>query len=380
MISIKLPRSVFAALASLPLAAATALVFLRVSAPAAGAETWAAAVLWAILNSAFFLMACTGRTDRWRLPLFLLYSALFGASFLLTGTAAADLPGAGADFMCREGLPLCHIAAIQTVIPAALKKVLIWPGVISGVPISAASILLTWLGASLVLGRGWCSWGCFFGGLDDLFSRLLPRAVITRFPSWLKSLPPALLLFTLLVSAAVLFPVYCIATCPFKLVTEIPSWGSVGEIVRVSIYTSVFVVMVVVLPLLMKRRAQCSFLCPLGALQTGTSFASPFEIKVDRETCEKCGECVKACPSLVMTERSLALGGPGAACTRCGRCADVCPRKAVYYHVKGTPDGSGRELARLMFLYPAFLIMSYFMSGPGVGAVAALLRAAGAAL
>lgn len=374
MISIKLPRAANTALLTLPLLALTALIYLRTALPAGSAEYAAAALLWLIFNAAFVLMAHTGRTDRWRAPVFSLYAALFAASYLLGRADVAALPGVNADFMCRESLPLCHIAAFYNIVPAALKGTVIWPGVVSGISTSVVSIMLVWLGASLVLGRGWCSWICFFGGFDDFFSRLLPRAVIQRTPPWLTSLPLAVLIFTFLLSTALMFPVYCIATCAFKVVTEIPAGSSPGEIVRIAIYTSVFISMVIVLPLLLKRRAQCSFLCPIGALQGGFSRVSPFDIKVDRSVCVDCGACVKACPVLAMTPESRAAGSPGANCTRCGKCLDNCPASAIHYHVKGTPEGSHPELARILFLYPAFLIMAYFVSSTCVQVTARLLR------
>jgi len=374
MIPMKMPRALRTTLLALPMLALTALIFFRAGRPAGGAELAAAALLWTIFNSAFVLMVHTGKTYRWRAPVFSLYAVLFAASYLVSRADVRSLPGVNADFMCREGLPLCHIAAFYTVIPAALTGKLIWPGVLSGISTSVASVLLIWLGATLVLGRGWCSWTCFFGGFDDFFSRLLPKPVIKNTPKWLTGIPLAVLIFTLLLSTAVMFPVYCIATCAFKVVTEIPAGNSPAELFRISIYTSVFISMVIVLPLLLKRRAQCSFLCPMGALQAGASSISPFDIRVDAKACVKCGECVKACPVLAMTAESLASGRPGAGCTRCGKCSDLCPAGAIHYHVKGTPEDSGRELARILFLYPAFLIMMFLVSITCVGVTARLLR------
>ncbi len=376
MTSIRAPKALATALISLPLLALTALIYLRAARPASPSEYAAAALLWGFFNTAFILMVHTGKTDRWRLPALLLYAGLFAASYLFGQADLASQPGGKADFMCREGLHLCHIASIYSVIPAAAKDLVIWPGVISGAYFSVLSVFLTWLGATLILGKGWCSWTCIFAAFDDFFSRLLPRAVITRSPDRLKSLPPALLIFTLLVSAAVLFPVYCIATCPFKLVTEVPAWASTGEIVRVAIYTSVFIVMVVVLPLLMKRRAQCTFLCPVGALQACAGRFTPFHIQVDRDKCTDCGGCVKVCPSLAMTAESRAGGGAEPGCSLCGRCADGCPAGAIHYHVRGTPADADRRLARALFLYPAFLILAYFTANICVGVTARLLRLA----
>lgn len=377
MISIKLPKPLATALASLPLLALTALIYLRAARPASPSEFAAAALLWTVFSAAFVLMLHTGRTDRWRLPMMALYAVLFAASYLFGQADLAARPGGTADFMCREGLHLCHIAAVYSVIPAAVKDLVVWPGVVSGVYFSVLSVFLTWLGATLALGRGWCSWTCIFSAFDDFFSRLAPRALIARIPPWLKSLPMATLVFTLLVSAAVLFPVYCIATCPFKLVTEVPAWGSTGEIVRVGIYTLIFIAVVVVLPLLTKRRTQCSFLCPVGALQGCAGRVTPFYMRVDKATCAGCGLCEKNCPVLAMTPESRAEGRAGRNCTLCGRCADNCPSGAVHYQVRGTPETTDRRLSRALFLYPAFLILAYFTAVICVPITARLLRLAG---
>ena len=361
-------------LLSLPMMALTAAIFAGGGLPAGPVRLTALALIYTAFNAAFILMVHTGKTDRWRALIYFSYAALFAVSFLGNLLELSAAPGFTADFLFKEGAEICPIALPMTLLPAAVTKTVIWPGSVSGSYASVASVLVIWLGASLALGRGWCSWGCFFGGLEDGFSRLLPNPVIKDPPKWLLGLPLALLIMFTLISAAALFPAYCVAICPFKTVTELPAGGSPGELVRVGIYLSSFIMLVVTLPLLLKRRAQCSFLCPLGALQTGANFIDPFEIKVDAETCVKCGECIRACPAFAMTEESLALGRAGRACMKCGKCADICSVKAVHFHVKGTPAGSGWELARLLFLYPAFLFMATFGGGTCVDGAARLIN------
>ena len=380
MVFMETRRALRTTLISLPMLALTAAIFAPGGAPASGARLWGAALIYITFNSAFVLMVHTGKTDRWRAPIFFLYAVLFAVSLLGNLADLSALPGFNPDFMFEENAPICPIAVPFTLIPAALTRTLIWPGQVSGGHTSAASVLITWLAASLVLGRGWCSWTCFFGGFEDVFSRLLPAPVIRNTPKWLTSLPMALLIVFALLSAALMFPAYCIATCPFKTVTELPFANSAGDLVRIGIYTTISVLMVIVLPMLLKRRAQCSFLCPLGALQTGTNYITPFDIRVDTKACSKCGACVKACPVYAMTEDSLAAGRAGAACAKCGKCSDICPDGAVRFHVKGTPEGSGGELARILFLYPAFLMMMLIMGSACVDGAARLITMLGRVL
>ena len=72
-------------------------------------------------------------------------------------------------------------------------------------------MFMIWVGASLAIGRGWCSWGCFYGGWDEFFSRLRQKPVIQHKQidrRWIY-LPFAILLAIVLLSAVTLSPVYC---------------------------------------------------------------------------------------------------------------------------------------------------------------------------
>jgi ferredoxin-type protein NapH len=73
--------------------------------------------------------------------------------------------------------------------------------------------------------------------------------------------------------------------------------------------------------------------------------------------------CVKACPTFSLDAKSIAKGRTRLSCTKCGKCVDVCPKDAIYFHVKGTPVGSGRDKSRLLFIYPALILLATFGSG-----------------
>ena len=165
----------------------------------------------------------------------------------------------------------------MTLIPAALTKTIIFPGMITGGYASIASMFVIWIGASLALGRGWCSWGCFFGGLDDAFSRLLKKPILPRIDRRWTYLPWAVLLAVVLTAAAFLSPTYCTWLCPYKAVTEFKEVTSFTILVQTIIFVSLFIALVVVLPLLTKRRIQCSLFCPFGAMQALTNRINAFD-------------------------------------------------------------------------------------------------------
>jgi len=223
-------------------------------------------------------------------------------------------------------------------------------------------MFVLWIGATLAFGRGFCSWGCFYGGLDDGFSRVLKRPVIKKInPKWIY-LSFAVLLFVVLTAAAYLSPTYCTWFCPFKAVTEFEAVTSTKILIQTIIFVSLFIGLVIVLPILTKRRTQCAFLCPFGAMQSLTNKINVFDVRIDKEKCVKCKRCIQVCPTLSMSEESLEQGRTRITCMKCGKCIDNCPKGAISYHIKGTDVAGNNRAYRLLFLFAAFLFISIFSS------------------
>jgi len=129
------------------------------------------------------------------------------------------------------------------------------------------------------------------------------------------------------------------------------------------LFVAAFIALVVVLPLLTKRRIQCGLFCPLGALQSFWNKINIFAVRIDTEQCSACKRCIRECPTLSLDENSLESGKPSITCTRCGRCMDVCPKGAISYHIKGTQLGVRPNVARVLFMYPAWILMTTLGSG-----------------
>jgi ferredoxin-type protein NapH len=315
---------------------------------------------WLLANILFLRMVRTGKTDRYRAIFFVTMSVCFVIGFISNLVEMRGSMALSEEDILNAKAPFCHIVIPMTLIPAAFTRTIIFPGSILGGFAPIAVMFTIWLGASLVLGRGWCSWGCFFGGLEDGISRLRSKPLISEVgPHW-RYLPYAILLAVVLSSAALLSPTYCEWLCPFKTVTEYPQIDSFPRAIQAGIFLSLFIGLVVVLPLLTRRRTQCSFLCPFGAFQSVANWVNAVDIRIDPAKCRQCARCVRSCPTFSLDAMRITQGTPRSSCSRCGRCVDECPHDALGYHVKGTPPGSRPALARFLYVFPAFLFLTTF--------------------
>ncbi len=350
-------------LIALPMMLLTFIFLTRGRIPHDPIDVFATALTFIFFNAIFILMIHTSKTDQYRSILFTTFAISFVISFI---THLIELRGSMAiteTTMLEGQTPFCHIVIPMTLIPAALTKTIIFPGTIIGGFASISSMFVLWIGASLALGRGFCSWVCFFGGLDEGFSRVFNKPIIKNINIKWTYLPYAVLFVIVVIAALTLSPTYCEWLCPYKTVTEFVEVTSLKILIQTIIFVSLFIGLVIVLPLLTKRRTQCGLFCPFGAFQSFTNKVSPFEILVDTEKCVKCKRCIQACPTFSIDEESIDRGRTRITCTRCGRCVDLCPKKAPFYHVKGTPSLSTVRSYRTLFLYPAFLFLATMAGG-----------------
>lgn len=334
------------------------------------------ALTWVLLNVVFFRMLSSGRTFAYRSGFFITLAIAFIITFstaLLSTRGSLALTDAD---MVQGKTPFCHLVIPMVIIPGVLTRTIIFPGTLVGTFASIGSMLVLWIGATLALGRAWCSWICFYGGLDEGFSRIGKRPRIKRVGRAWTYLPFALLIAVMLISAVSLSPFYCEWLCPFKAVTEAPAITNALVVFQTVLFVTLFLGTVVVLPLLLKRRAQCGLFCPFGAFQSFTNAVSAFDVRIDTTKCTKCGLCVRSCPTFSLTEESVSKGRTLMTCTRCGRCVDVCPVQAVSYHVRGTRVGANPNAARVLFLLPAFVFLSAIGGGMISTAVWRLLKLA----
>jgi polyferredoxin len=316
-----------------------------------------------LVNVLYFFMHFTGKTDKYRAVLFIIFAVSLSYTLIHNMLQVRQsMSFSQADILeCK--IPFCHLVIPMMILPAAFTKSIIFPGsIISGFA-NISSMVVLWAVATIVLGRGFCSWGCFYGGWDDGFSRLRKRRVIKNISELWKWMPFAVLIMVTLSAALTLMPTYCSWICPFKAVTEFEQVTSVESATKAGIFLSLFGGLVIALPVMTKKRTQCSFLCPLGGINTLSNKITPFLVKIDKKSCNECFKCVEVCPLFAITREDIKAGNVSLFCSKCGKCVDACSRKAIHYGIRGIPAGTMKNFSRNLFLFVSFLFMAIFSSG-----------------
>lgn len=325
------------------------------------------------MNILYFLMHYTGKTDRYRVIVFIIFA--LSLSFTLINNMLEmrnSMSFSQADILeCK--IPFCHLVIPMMILPAAFTESIIFPGSVINGFASIASMVVLWLAATLVLGRGFCSWGCFYGGWDDGFSRVRKKAVIKKIGDVWKWMPFAVLIMVSLTAALTLVPTYCDWICPFKAVTEFEQVTNVETAAKAVVFVSLFVGLVVVLPAMTRKRTQCSFLCPLGAVNTLSNKITPFTVKIDKKACSECMKCVEVCPLFALTPDGIKDGNVSVFCSKCGKCVDACSKNAIHYGIKGVPAGTMKKFSRNLFLFVSFMFIAVFSSGSVINSLRSLL-------
>jgi ferredoxin-type protein NapH len=295
----------------------------------------------------FVMIQRTGNISRYRRIFFASSTFLFFPAFIanLLETRGAMTVGVREVFLNQT--PFCHIVIPQTVLPYLLNGVVVFPARLTDYFASVYAMIAIWLIATFTIGRGWCSWVCFYGGWDDAASRVSkrPRLAIKDEGKRIRYFGFAVLGFVALAGIATMTSVYCSWLCPFKTVTEYGELASGASYIAFMIFILLFFGTAIILPILSGRRVQCMSLCPFGAFQSIAGKASPYRVRIDAEKCTRCGLCARLCPVMAVDEASLGAGKPRilSTCTMCGECVTACPSRAAGYRFAWSRACGARE-------------------------------------
>jgi polyferredoxin len=216
---------------------------------------------------------------------------------------------------------LPDLSAWQTAFPRNLDDFLI--------------LMIPYAFTGLFFGRGFCGWICPFGGLNELMvtgkkerwslnflKKKAKNDIDFRYSGlkdWVKDTKYGILLSVVLLSIFLSFPLVCVY-CPVFWLSATPLFWSIAGLI---------VVFAVVLPFMNKHRWWCQ-ICPLGAVAGLVDKINLFRLRIDKNKCVKCLDCVNECRMFAMSPRSVYCSGtPDADCIRCGRCIEICPEGAI---------------------------------------------------
>jgi len=201
-------------------------------------------------------------------------------------------------------------------------KVLYLPGL---------SAVLLPLGATLVLGRIFCSWMCPVGLLLEWNMRLgraLERSGIRRHLT-IPDLRYLLLAVCLVFALVFAMPLLAVLDPPHVLGRELIQGFTHHRVTALGV---AILAGVLLADWLVAERAWCRWFCPSGG---GLSLLSRFRllrIDLDAARCSRCGDCNRACPyHLEPMHLADEKGFDWVTCDNCGRCRDSCPEGAIGY-------------------------------------------------
>ncbi|MEW6042182.1 MAG: 4Fe-4S binding protein [Elusimicrobiota bacterium] len=297
-----------------------------------------------------FMIYRTGKISKYRAMFFITYAFSFILVFITHLLEERGTMALTQEVIAAKDVPLCPVAIPMLILPAAIKHVLIFPTKLIGGPYGGFyPIMFLWLVSVFALGKGWCSWGCFYGGIDEGFSKLLrkPKIQGNKMDTRLRYLPFSVLVVVVIWAFFVMEPVYCTWLCPLKMVTEYIEITDLITYLQAIIFITLGMGLLVILPILMKKRTQCSLFCPLGAFQCIAGLINPYRIKIAREKCINCGNCKTLCPTFSITAETIKTKKVSITCVRCGKCMEACPQGAIDYSLLGVPfSAEGRVFSK----------------------------------
>ena len=181
------------------------------------------------------------------------------------------------------------------------------------------------LGIVVLVGRFPCGWLCPIYKFKHRAASVLPigrlQSASRRVPvraTWRDGV--AVLVGVLAVSAITGYPVYCIV-CPIGILSR--NLISLGT--HFTLHPDV--ILLAFYPLVLGVFMDWQRVCPVGGVGGLANQTAPLQpVGVNREACNRCGECLEACPEDIrLFEEDIDMGS----CTACLLCYEACPGNAV---------------------------------------------------
>lgn len=177
------------------------------------------------------------------------------------------------------------------------------------------------VGMGLLFGRYYCGWICPKGVIQEYIYR--DRVGIKVPPK----LDRALKLGKYLMLAALIV---------FPLAFEMQLFRHIGPFRVIfnldgALYAIIFLG-VVLLSSMFIERAYCRYFCPEGGLLALAQLISPNKMRFDKQSCTRCGRCVKVCPvDAFVLDGKCPTAISSTECIACLECQEVCRDGSLAY-------------------------------------------------
>ncbi len=200
-------------------------------------------------------------------------------------------------------------------------------GVVNNIHPAGMMIFITVLLTAFFFKKGFCSWICPVGFIEEMLGDLSDKLFKRRIkpPKWLDY-PLRSLKYIILI-----FFMYTILIAMSSLAIEnfiVTDYNIASDFLMMQFFTNISpfalkVVIGLVLFSLVIRGFWCRYLCPYGALLGLLNFISPTRIVRNEKSCIDCSSCTAACPSFIKVEKVKEVYSDE--CTGCMACIDNCP-------------------------------------------------------
>ncbi len=191
---------------------------------------------------------------------------------------------------------------------------------------------------AIFFGPQFCGKLCFAGALPEYASRIVPDKLKIDWQKYIPSAPVRYgALVGFLIAPALGISVVC-AYCNYSLMEKLVLGGISWDVAILSssaILTGI--VWLFVLGIFTKGgRGYCTYLCPIGAVQSilyriGILLPFSYKLKLNKESCVSCGQCAKECPTKAIYLEDNLPSYNVHNCIVCSQCIGTCPKNAITF-------------------------------------------------
>ena len=282
---------------------------------------------------------------------FLVYSMLIGWQFhrFVQWLGNPETPQAYRPASVEAWLPISSLLSFTQLLRTG-QPPLVRP---AGLVIFSLILFLT-----ILAGRGFCSWVCPIGTLNE-WGHKVGRRIFGRnlvLPRWIDIPLRGIKYFIL---GFFLYAILGMSLEALRIWIE----GSYNRIADVKMYlffaemsqTKMIVLAIIIVMSLMIKNFWCRYLCPYGAFLAIFSWFSPIAVRRNQDQCNRCGLCDKACPNRVRVSRKRRVAS--LECTMCYGCVQACPKPGAL--AVTAPKHSQRLIT--LPIYAAILLGAFIM-------------------